>query len=172
MSSRVFRGGAGTACVALLILVVMALSANGASACACGEFRGPVVTRLLTASEVKRALRPLPYRFEFRSVALPAGAYSAIAGTAVGRHETAVNFGIAFGRSTEGVPVPPAGTDSAFAYRNLFVYTDDLQWRNAKGRLVTTPRLKTGTQWREAWRISVDITDRLCKSATGKPCPV
>lgn len=129
-------------------------------------------TRLLTASEVKQSLRPLPYRFEFRHVALPDGAYSAIAGTAFGQHRTVVHFGISFGRAADGVPVPRAGTDSTFTYHGLFVYTDDQQWRNAEGKLATPPRMKTGLQWREAGRIEVDITDRLCRSATGEPCPV
>ena len=128
--------------------------------------------KLLTASQVKRTLRRLPYRFDFRAVALPARAYSAVAGAAFGRHRTVVNFGISFGRVGGAVPVPRAGTDSTFTYHNLFVYTDDLQWRNAKGKLVTPSRMKTGAQWREASRISVDITDRLCLTATGAHCPV
>jgi hypothetical protein len=139
----------------------------------CGSSQGDTddETKFLNAAQVKQALRRLPYRYEFLPAARPDGAYSAVAGTAFGRHGTVVHFGVAFGRSTEGVPVPPAGTDSAFVYRNLFVYTDDLQWRTG-GKLVTTPRLKTGRQWREAWDINVDITGRLCRSATGEPCPV
>lgn len=45
MPSRFSRIGAGTACVALVVLAVIAWSANGVSACACGEFRGPVVAK-------------------------------------------------------------------------------------------------------------------------------
>lgn len=128
--------------------------------------------RLLTAQEVKRTIRQLPYRFEFRSIPSPDGAYSAVAGRAIGRHRTTVNFGISFGRAADAVPVPRAGTDSTYTYHNLFVYTDDLQWRNAKGTLVSNPRLKSGAQWREAIEINVDITGRLCRLATGEPCPV
>jgi len=45
MSSRLSRPRAGTAFVVFVVLAVIAWSANGASACACGEFRGPVVAK-------------------------------------------------------------------------------------------------------------------------------
>lgn len=140
----------------------------------CGDSEGETSqnTTLLTADEVKRTLRQLPYRYEFRLVKPPAGAYSAVAGTAFGRHGTVVKFGVAFGRSTQAVPVPRAGTDSTFSYRNTFVFTDDVQFTNRKGKLVTNPRLKTGAQWKEAIEMSVELTGRLCRSATGAPCPV
>jgi hypothetical protein len=166
----------GRLCTALLVALCL-YTTIGCAASSEGETSGASEDgtsgmKLLTASEVKRTLRHLPYRFEFRAVELPDGASSAVAGTAFGRHRTIVRFGISFGRAADAVPVPRAGTDSTFTYHGLFVYTDDLQWRNARGKLVTTPRLKTRAQWHEAWEINVDITDRLCKSATGEPCPV
>lgn len=156
------------------VCAVMLVAFCVCAAVGCGDSEGEASqgTKLLTVDEVKRTLRQLPYRYEFRSVTPPAGAYSAIAGTAVGRHGTAVNFGVAFGRSTQAVPVPLAGTDSTFSYRNTFIFTDDLQFANEKGKLVTNPRLKTGAQWKEAIEMSVELTGRLCRSATGAPCPV
>jgi hypothetical protein len=140
----------------------------------CGNSQGDTgdQTKLLNAAEVKQTLRRLPYRYEFRPVARPDGAYSAVAGTAFGRYGTVVHFGIAFGRATKAVPVPRAGIDSTLGYRKTFIFTDDLQFRNTNGELVTSPQLETAAQWREAIEISVQITDRLCKSATGEPCPV
>lgn len=129
-------------------------------------------TQFLTGGEIRQTLSRLPYRFRYRSVDVPDGAVSAVAGTAYGRHGTVLNFGIAFGGSAEAVSVPKAGIDSSFGYRGLFVFTDDFMYRNAKGKLITAPQLKTGAQVSEASRISVGITDRLCKSATGEPCPV
>lgn len=140
--------------------------------CGASEEEASHNTTLLTVDEVKRTLRRLPYRYEFRPVTFPAGAYSAVAGTAFGRHGTVVNFGVAFGRSTQAVPVPRAGTDSTFSYRNTFIFTDDVQFTNERGKLVTNPELKTGAQWKEAIEISVELTGRLCRSATGAPCPV
>jgi hypothetical protein len=45
MLSRFPRTSAATICAAFLVLVVMAWTANGAPACACGEFRGHVVAK-------------------------------------------------------------------------------------------------------------------------------
>jgi len=45
MPGRISGIWAGTACVVLVVLAVIAWSANGASACACGEFRGHVVAK-------------------------------------------------------------------------------------------------------------------------------
>lgn len=144
------------------------------AAVGCGDSQGETSqkTKLLTSDEVRRTLRQLPYRYEFHPVAPPAGAYSAVAGTAVGQRGTVVNFGVAFGRSTQAVPVPRAGTDSTFSYRNTFIFTDDLQFTNERGKLVTNSRLKTSAQWKEAIEMSVELTGRLCRSATGAPCPV
>lgn len=45
MSNRDFRTTARTACAALIVLAVMAWTANGAPACGCREIRGPVVAK-------------------------------------------------------------------------------------------------------------------------------
>lgn len=156
------------ACAVMLTVLCFCTGAG----CGGSEEEASHNTTLLTADEVKRTFRQLPYRYEFRPVTPPAGAYSAVAGTAVGRRGTVVNFGVAFGRSTQAVPVPRAGTDSTFSYRNTFIFTDDLQFTNERGKLVTNPRLKTGEQWKEAIEMSVELTGRLCRSATGAPCPV
>jgi hypothetical protein len=45
MLNRFSRTSTATSCAALLVLAVMAWTANGAPACGCGEVRGPVVAR-------------------------------------------------------------------------------------------------------------------------------
>jgi hypothetical protein len=160
MVRRIYGMVLGILCVGLIL------------GCGSSQETEDEASNLLTADEVKQTLRALPYRYKFRPVARPDGAYSAVAGTAFGRHGTVVNFGIAFGRSTQPVPVPRAGTDGVLGYRNTFAFTNDLQFRNANGKLITGPQFKTGAQWKEAIEISVQITDRLCKSATGEPCPI
>jgi hypothetical protein len=156
------------ACAAMLIALCVCAVPG------CGDSEGGAThsTTLLTTEEVKQTLRQLPYRYEFHPVAPPAGAYSAVAGTAFGRYGTEVKFGVAFGRSTLPIPVPHAGIDSTFSYEQTFIFTDDLQFMNERGKFVTNPQLQTGAQWKEAIEMSVEMTGRLCRSATGAPCPV
>jgi hypothetical protein len=158
--TRYFCGALG----AILIWVAMG--------CGSAEPREGSERRLLLGAEVKAALRKLPYDFTFRRVRRPAGAYSAVAGTAFARHDAKLNFGIAFGRSTKPVPVPRAGIKEILGYRNLFIYTNDLQVENRQGEMVPGPQIRTRAQWTEAINMSVDITDRLCRSATGETCPI
>jgi hypothetical protein len=131
---------------------------------------GAAGNETLTESEVKGLLRTLPYRIDFRKVVIPNGADGAVAGRAYGRYKTVLNFGIALGSSPGPVPVPHAGTKESYGYPNGgFLLTDDLNLREVSGELVPT---KTFKQWREAGRMEVAITDKLCRAATGEPCPI
>jgi hypothetical protein len=122
--------------------------------------------------ETKRLLRKLPYRYQFRSVAIPKGAEAAVAGRAVGRHRTILNFGIALGHGHHGVPVPRAGTIYSYGYpRGGFIFTDDEFIRGADGRMVPNPQLHSAAQFNEASQMSVMMTDKLCLAATGEHCP-
>lgn len=134
---------------------------------------GSAQTRVLSAEESKELLRRLPYRYEFREVPKPAGAEAAVAGRAVGPHNTVLNFGVSLGRHTKGVPVPGAGTAESYGYsRGGFIFTTDMFVRGPDGRLVPGPQFKTRAQWREVARMEVLMTDKLCKAATGEPCPI
>ncbi len=129
-------------------------------------------TRVLSAKETKRLLRQLPYRYEFRQVAKPEGAEAAVAGRAVGRHRTILNFGIALGHGHMGVPVPRAGTEESYGYpKGGFIFTDDSLIRGSNGRLESNPHFHTAAQWREAGHMEVMMTDKLCLAATGEHCP-
>lgn len=130
-------------------------------------------TRVLSAEESKQLLRRLPYRYEFHEVPKPPGAKAAVAGRAIGPHHTVLNFGIALGRRIKGVPVPGAGTAESYGYsRGGFIFTTDMFVRGPGGRLVPGPQFKTEAQWREASHMEVMMTDKLCKAATGEPCPI
>lgn len=157
MARRVYGFGICVACVALLA--------------GCDHVLGDE-TLILSETEAKQALRKLPYRYRFRPVSLPEGAEAAIAGTAFGPFHTMLNFGVAFGRSTDGVPVPRSGTSESVGYRETFLYTDDLQILNAKGKIVSNPAFKTAKQWHTAVDMAVEITDRLCIAVSGDHCPV
>lgn len=129
-------------------------------------------TRVLGTKEAKRLLRQLPYRYEFRPVAMPEGAESALAGRVEGRHRTIVNFGVALGRGHWAVPVPRAGTRYSYGYsRGGLIFTSDLLIEGADGRLVPNPQLRTAAQQNEASEMTVAMTDKLCLAATGEHCP-
>jgi hypothetical protein len=136
------------------------------------EGAGSGGTRVLGAKETKRVLRKLPYRYEFRPIATPPGAESAVAGQVIGRHRTKVNFGIALGHGHQAVPVPQAGTRYSYGYpRGGFIFTSDLLIVGSDGRLTPNPQLRTAAQQNEASEMTVAMTDKLCLAATGEHCP-
>lgn len=129
--------------------------------------------RVLSAPEVVRLLRRLPYRYTFRPVQPPKGAQAAVAGRALGAHHTVLNFGIALGRHTAGVPVPRAGVSEVTYYLDGgFVYTDDLQVPGKREKWEPGPQFHTAAQWREGGHMGVEIREALCLRATGRVCPI
>jgi hypothetical protein len=82
-------------------LLCFLVSLLGMSSLAC-VMSGCGQTLVLSAQETKDLLRQLPYRYEFRDVPAPEGAEVAIAGRAIGRHRTILNFGIALATVTMG----------------------------------------------------------------------
>lgn len=140
--------------------------AEGGAAAGSGE------PRVLSAKEAKRLLRQLPYHYKFRPAAKPEGAEAAVAGRAVGRNRTILNFGIALGHGHYGVPVPRAGTSYSYGYpRGGFIFTDDEFINGPDGRMMPNPQLHTAAQFDEASHMSVMMTDKLCLAATGEHCP-
>ena len=160
-------------CLPGAVALVWIVAGCGDDAGAEGDIAaGSSETRVLGAKEAKRLLRELPYRYEFRPVAIPEGAEAAVAGRAVGRHRTILNFGVALGHGHYGVPVPRAGTSESYGYpRGGFIFTNDLLIRGPDGRLVSNPHFHTAAQWDEATSMSVMMTDKLCLAATGDHCP-
>jgi hypothetical protein len=158
-----------------LITCLLGIAALAWGMAGCGDdagAEGDSGERVLSAKETKRLLRQLPYRYEFRSVAIPKGAEAAVAGRAVGRHRTILSFGIALGRGHYGVPVPRAGTSESYGYpRGSFIFTNDLLIKGPNGRLASNPRFQTAAQWDEATSMSVMMTDKLCLATTGDHCP-
>ena len=125
---------------------------------------------VLSTAEAKRAIVTLPYRYTFRSVPLPKDATGVLAGRAVDRYHTAINFGIALGNDVkEGVSVPRSGTGEAYGYGG-YIYTDDLQVPDGHGGWKANPRFKSLNQWHHAGDMDVEITEKLCRAETGEPC--
>jgi hypothetical protein len=163
-----FRPLRSLAC--LLSIVTMLWTLAG-----CGDMGAEGATgnaRVLSAKETKQLLRRLPYRYKFRSVATPKGAETAVAGQAVGAHQTILNFGIALGHGHKAVPVPKAGTIYSYGYLGGgFIFTSDEFIKGPHGRMVPNPRLNSVAQWNQVSDMSVSMTDKLCLAATGEHCP-
>jgi hypothetical protein len=127
----------------------------------------------LRVSEAKRLFRELPYSIQFEPVRPPDGADGAFAGRAVGSHGTIVHFGVSLGDRPAAVPLPGAGTASAFGdSRDGFVYNDDLQVPGPGHTWIRSARFRTAAQWSEATTMSVKMMEKLCRAASGKPCPI
>lgn len=145
------------------LVFLLSVSALTGAVLGCGE------TRVLSAQEAKDLLRQLPYRYDFREVPTPEGAEAAVAGRAIGRHHTELNFGIALGHGSEPVMQRPSAVE--IDRHSSFIFTSDAPVRGSDGRLEPARQLKTAAQWREATQMDVLMTDKLCRATTGKHCP-
>lgn len=153
----------------LAIALVVAGSGCGSSANQPGSIGSP---RVLSSAEAKRLLLQLPYQYRWRKVKTPAGASGALAGTAIGKHQTVVDFGISLGTGAEAVPVPHAGTLTPYYYRGGgFIFNDDLEVPGKNETIHTGKQFHTAAQWDEATTMVVEMQEQLCKASTGQPCP-
>lgn len=127
---------------------------------------------MLSSAEAKHLLLGLPYRYRWRKVELPKGASAALAGTAIGKHHTVVDFGISLGEEPEAVPIAQAGTLTPYYYwGGGFVFNDDLEIPEKHETIHTGNQIHTAAQWDEATTMVVEMQEKLCKASTGVPCP-
>ena len=127
----------------------------------------------MTASEARHVLRQLPYEYQFRPVPLPDGANGALAGRVRGPHDTSFEFSIALGRHPGAVPDPQSGTANAVGVPVAgFVFNDNILIKGRHGNWVTSKEIHTAAQSTESSNMHLEIEEKLCRAATGKPCPV
>jgi hypothetical protein len=127
---------------------------------------------VLGSAEAKDLLLQLPYRYRWRKVKPPEGASGVLAGTAIGKHHTVVDFGIALGTGAEAVPVPHAGTLTPYYYHGGgFVFNDDLEVPGRNETVHPGKQFHSAAQWDEAGTMVVEMQEKLCKASTGQPCP-
>ncbi len=118
----------------------------------------------LEPSDVRSALRTLPYDFKLGRVKGPSGNTASFVGKANGPHNTTLEFSIGIGNPPSAIPVSGVGTKHVEWFDEMgFVFNDN-------GELVL--KFKTTAQWREVARMAVDVEESLCKAATRKPCPI
>jgi hypothetical protein len=155
--------------VAILSIAVAASGCGGGATSSSAQSPpGP-----LRVSEAKQLFRELPYSIQFEPVRVPDGADGAFAGRAVGSRGTVVHFGVSLGDRPAAVPLSGAGTASAYGdSRDGFVYNDDLQIPDPHHTWLRAARFRTAAQWSEATTMSVKMMEKLCRAASGKPCPI
>lgn len=145
-----------TASLAALTLVLVSSG--------CGAASGDPASGRLKPSDVRPALRTLPYKFKLRRVKGPLENIASFAGQAHGPHDTTLEFSIGIGDPPHAVSVPGAGTKHMIWYEEMgFVFNDD-------GEI--TRKFKTAAQWREVARMAAKVDESLCRVATGNPCPI
>jgi hypothetical protein len=147
------------------VLVLAAVVAVGALA----RDPGP---KTLGEAEAKQVLREeLPYRFEFRPTAVPAGASGAFAGRAFGARGTVLGFGVSLGRGGDPVSFGPQSDLADATGGETFRVTSDVTVL-IDGESRANPRIETRAQWREAIAIAAAIEDGLCRATEGGACAI
>ena len=155
-----------------LLVIAIAAASFGCGGSANGQ-SSVGSSRVLSSAEAKRLLLQLPYRYRWRPVELPEGASGALAGTVFGKHHTVVHFGISLGPEAEAIPVPQAGIVTPVYYpRGGYVFNDDLVVAGKNETFHPGKQFHTAAQWDEAGTMVVEMEEKLCKAATGEPCPV
>jgi len=115
-------------------------------------------------AEVRATLHALPYEIEVRRINGPAGNSASFAGKAHGPHNTTLEFSIGIGDPPHAIPVPGAGTKHLEWFEEMnFVFNDDD---------AIDSKFKTAAQWREVAHMATQVTESMCKAATGEPCPI
>lgn len=147
-----------TACV--LGVVVNAACGGGASAnFSMGSDAGGLV-----AADVRPALSSLPYVIHLQALKPPARDTAAFRGVAIGPFHTVLKFSIGLGGYAKPIPLPGIGTRFAVSNGEAgFVFNSNA----SEGK-----DFSSKDEWEEVGKMEVDIEERLCRRATGKPCPI
>jgi hypothetical protein len=141
-----------------LVIIVLLIAAG------CGSASGNSASGKLKPSDVRPALRTLPYVFTLKRIQGPKANVASFRGRAHGPHDTTLEFSIGIGDSPRPVSVPGAGTRHVvWSEEAGFVFNDD-------GEIAR--KFKTTAQWREVGRMATKVEQSLCKAATGEPCPI
>jgi hypothetical protein len=113
----------------------------------------------LQADQVEPALRATGYPIKLRQVERDKG--TGFVGVARGPHNTRIRFSISLGE----FPIRVSGkTQDLIVYHNAnFTFNDNIN---------NVRKFGNGARWDEAVSISLALQERLCRAATGDPCPI
>lgn len=125
---------------------------------------GDLATGKLEPADVRPALRTLPFDFTLKRIQGPKGNVASFRGRAHGPHDTMLEFSIGIGDPPKVISVPGAGTGHAvWEGGSGFVFNDDS---------TAVRKFKTAAQWRQVALMAAEVSESLCKAATGEPCPI
>jgi len=143
----------------LVLAIVVSLGFYGCGSSG-GEQPKPTILR---ADQVVSVLKGLPFRYRVSGHPPPAGDVAAFVGVAK-RNGIVMRFSIGLGNPPHAVPVGEVGISRASDMPNFgFAFNNDAEF----GR-----RFKSVAEWHAAGHMATLIEERLCKKASGKPCPV
>jgi hypothetical protein len=130
----------------------------------CSSAQGGGNAETLQGEDVRSALRDLPFPHKLVPIKPPVGDEAAFRGVAHGKYDSTLHFSIGVGASQKWIPVPGTQRQNPSGYSDAgFTFNSD----SAQGR-----KFKSMAQWHAAQDMSVEMQERLCRKATGRPCPV
>jgi hypothetical protein len=154
-----------------LIALVVVLASGGCGGAANGE-GDTEAQHVISTRKAKRLLLRLPYRYRWRKVDLPYGASGALAGAAIGKHHTVLHFGVSLGAEAHAVPIPRVGTVTPYYYpKGGFVFNSDLEVPGKGDTVKPGEQFHSAAQWTQAVLMELEMTEKLCRAATGEVCP-
>jgi hypothetical protein len=116
----------------------------------------------LSEANVRSVLSSLPYEVHFHELKPPARDTAAFRGHAIGPFRTVMKFTIGVGQYA--IPLPGIGTRFAVSNGEAgFVFNSNA----SEGKDFTSKN-----KWEEVGKMEVTVEERLCRRATGNPCPV
>jgi len=158
--------GSGVIRRLLVPTTICLLLVGGVSSCGGAEANqgGGDASGGLKPEDVRPALAGLPYKISLRSVPPPGPDVAAFRGAAEGPHNTTIHFSIGIGSPAFPVQLPGAGTREAVSNGAAgFTFNSDAG---------LPERFPRKAQWDEAGHIGTVMEEKLCKRATGEPCPI
>lgn len=151
---------------AVLVIALSALLLAGCGSSSDEADAGPAPAEIgkLEPTEVRSALRSLPFDAKAWRVNGPAANVASFRGRAHGPHNTTLEFSVGLGAQPRPIPVPGSGVRHVVWADALgFVFNDDSD----------VPRkFKTAAQWRQVAIMAAEVNGSLCRAATGEPCPI
>jgi hypothetical protein len=118
----------------------------------------------LVAADVRPALSSLPYEIHLHALKPPARDAAAFRGRAIGRFHTVMKFTIGLGEDAMPISIPGIGTRFAVSNGEAgFVFNSNA----SEGK-----DFSSKDEWEEVAKMEVAVEERLCRRATGDPCPV
>lgn len=158
MASRKIEIGLVSAIIAIVVVMIVRALGGGED------------SKVVAVSDVRQALRELPYSYRFRNVGPSDGAERVVAGTAYGPGGAVVHFGTAFGGSPDPVPLPGEGAEGTLKLEEGVITTREGKAGN-RGKRSENSKGKQAERPSDADHMAAQILTKLCQAAGETSCP-